>query len=252
MVLALTIAAQSVQSNGATIQATPTGGTGPVYTYAWYRSTTNGFSPGGGNVIAGAVAATLVDTGLIPNTIYYYKCIVTDTGHSNDTATSSQLTVTTSGQSQSQNSFTQAPLRGDVDQTYNTNTISCLVDPELATLLYPGSPVKLVPTAIGGLPVVTAVTAETDEVFGFINYDIKNGFYAKSMACQVSIKNNVQYQYATIAISAGQQLQLDLANNGIKVAADTGDTIVGWAFDSASGPGVLFRMYVETPSFRDA
>jgi hypothetical protein len=40
------------------VVAAATGGTRP-YTYQWYRSTTSGFSPGGGNIISGATALTL-------------------------------------------------------------------------------------------------------------------------------------------------------------------------------------------------
>src|SRR6185312_7824244 len=74
--------------------AAATGGVGP-YTYQYYKSTTTGFSPGAGNIISGATALTLSDSGLIPNTTYYYKVVVTDTGNSNATATSAQLAVVT-------------------------------------------------------------------------------------------------------------------------------------------------------------
>ncbi len=67
------------------------GGT-PPYTYQWYRSTTPGFTPGGGNIVVGAVSLTLNDTGLTPGTTYYYKNIVTDstlaTSTSNQTSAS--------------------------------------------------------------------------------------------------------------------------------------------------------------------
>lgn len=55
----------------------PSGGVSP-YTYQWYRSTTQGFTPSGANDIAGATSLTLNDTGLTPGTTYYYVLRVTD------------------------------------------------------------------------------------------------------------------------------------------------------------------------------
>ncbi len=72
--------------------AAATGGAAP-YTYQWYRSTTSAFSPGAGNLISGATALTLNDTGLIPNTQYYYKVRATDSN--SVTGDSSQLAVAT-------------------------------------------------------------------------------------------------------------------------------------------------------------
>ncbi len=54
-----------------------TGGT-QVYTYQWYRSTSSGFTPGGGNILTGKTALTLADTGLLANTTYYYILRYTD------------------------------------------------------------------------------------------------------------------------------------------------------------------------------
>ena len=48
--------------------------TGP-YTYQWYKSGTSGFTPGAGNIIAGATSQTYFDTS---GTGGYYACIVTD------------------------------------------------------------------------------------------------------------------------------------------------------------------------------
>lgn len=61
------------------------GGTGP-YTQQWYRSATANFTPGGGNILAGATATTLTDT---PGSVgpWFYEMIATDslaaTGASN-------------------------------------------------------------------------------------------------------------------------------------------------------------------------
>jgi hypothetical protein len=54
----------------------PVGGTAP-YTYKWYRNTDHvSFIPA--QVVAGATSATLNDTGLTINTLYYYVCQYAD------------------------------------------------------------------------------------------------------------------------------------------------------------------------------
>lgn len=238
----------SVGSNTASLQsAVATGGTAP-YTYQWYRSTTTGFSPGVGNIISGATALTLNDSGLIPNTIYYYKVIATDSGAV--AGTSSQLAVTTTASSQSPNSFTQSPTLGMVDQEYNYNTHSVIIDSSQATALYAGSAVKIVDSA-GGVPKVVGCSADSDNVFGFINYDIKNVAFLATNAAEISCEGNVMYLYAAGAIARGAQVELDVVSPGsvVEATASSGANIVGWAYDKAPAAGSLIRVFLKTPSF---
>lgn len=74
----------SVAPGNVQITANIAAGTAP-FVYAWYKSTTVNFTPGGGNLlvngggIGGATTATLTDTtALTPGTAYYYVCVVTD------------------------------------------------------------------------------------------------------------------------------------------------------------------------------
>jgi hypothetical protein len=60
------------------LSATDATGGNQVYTYQWYRSTSPGFTPGGGNILSGKTSLTLADTGLSSNTTYYYKLRYTD------------------------------------------------------------------------------------------------------------------------------------------------------------------------------
>jgi hypothetical protein len=229
--------------------AAATGGTGP-YTYQWYRSTTSGFSPGGGNIISGATALSLSDSGLIPNTQYYYKVVATDTGNSNVTATSSQLAVSTASQSLSPNQFAQNSLVGMIDMRFPYNTVSVQIDASQATALYPGAAVKMVDSE-GGVPKVIGCAANSDEVLGFINFDIKTvQFLAGSMA-EISMAGNVMHLFATGAVARGAQVSLDLTTmGGVRSAAgNTGDDIVGWALDKAAAAGTLIRVVLKTPSF---
>lgn len=240
----------SVSDTKASLVSDPaTGGTGP-YTYQWYRSTTSGFSPGAGSLISGATSLSLDDSGLIPNTQYYYKVVATDTGNGNATDDSSQLAVATAPQSLSQNQFAQKGVVGMIDMRFPYNSVSVQIDSSQSDALYAGAAVKMVDSA-GGVPKVVGCSAESDEVLGFINFDVKTvQFVAGSMA-EISMAGNVMYLFATAAIARGVEVSLDLTTmGGVQAASgNTGDTIVGWAFDKASAAGDLIRVFLKTPSF---
>ncbi len=239
----------SVTQSGAVLSsAVATGGTSP-YTYQWYRSTTAAFSPGGGNILAGKTALTLTDSGLVPNTTYYYKVVATDVGNSNVTATSSQLVVVTSQPTLSQNQFAQTSYVGVVDLRFAYATVSVQIDTTQATPVYPGSPMKMVDSA-GGVPKVIACDADTDVCVGFLNFDIKSTQYVAGDRAEMSMGGNCIFLYATTAFARGAQLRLDIAGNGVKaVGGSSGATIIGWAYDKAVTPGDLVRVFLTAPSF---
>lgn len=242
------ISQTAVTSTTASLLATAaTGGTGP-YTYQWYRSTTTGFSPGGGNIIAGATALTLEDSGLIPNTTYYYKVVATDTGNSNVTVEYAQLAVVTAAETLNPNQFAQSPYIGTIDLRFDGDTVSAQVASTQATPLYPGQAVKLVDSA-DGVPKVVAATAAADAVFGFINFDMKTIQYVAGVDCEISLSGNVIYLYSTAAFARGAQLMIDVSTVGGVKTATGGGTFVGWAYDKASAAGQLVRVFVKTPSF---
>lgn len=226
-----------------------TGGTGP-YTYQWYRSTTSGFTPGGGNILAGKTALTLADTGLTPGTLYYYKLVVTDTGASSATAEYAQLAVTTDAQTQSPNSFAQSSQVGTLDLHFNPDTVSVQVDSSEAATLSGGQAVKVVDSG-SGVPKVVKCAANSDEVAGFLVYDIKSQGYVAGDRAEMAMDQNVMYLWATGAIARFAQVSLDLTTvGGVRSAAGhTGDRIVGFAYDKASAGGVLIRVKLSVPSF---
>ena len=241
----------SVSGTTAQLSATAaTGGTAP-YTYAWYRSTSSGFSPGPGNIIAGASGLNLNDSGLIPNTPYFYKVIATDSLAA--TVTYSQLPVTTTPQTLSQNQFAQTPVGGMIDLRFPYNTVAVLIDASQSGALYAGSAVKFVDSA-GGVPKVVGCSANSDEVYGFINFDIKNVSYVAGNAAEISMAGNVMYLYATDAIARGAQVQLDVSSPGSVAAlvGSSGADIVGWAYDKAASSGALIRVMLTVPSFAKA
>lgn len=250
MVLAAgTLTIQSVSSNSDQLISTnATGGTGP-YTVQWYRSTTTGFSPAGGNIIAGATSLTLSDSGLVPNTPYYYKVIYTDTGHSNDTATSTQLVVTTTSPSQNINSFAQSPFLGMLDLKVGpANVTAGQIDTTQATALFGGSAVNVVNNG-NGIPTLIGSATDTDNVWGFIVYDIKSASYLVGNRCEIAQAGSCIWLYATTAIARGAQVVLDVTSQGAVQAATGSDTIVGYAFDQATAYGQLIRIILSTPSF---
>lgn len=68
------------------------GGTG-TYFYQWYRSTIAGFSPNASTALAGQISLSITDSGLQPNTNYFYKIVVIDSvGNS---AASTALSINT-------------------------------------------------------------------------------------------------------------------------------------------------------------
>jgi hypothetical protein len=247
------ISLTAVQSNAAQLVVTAaSGGTGP-YTQQWYRSESTGFSPGAGNLISGATGLSLNDTGLIPNSIMYYKVVFTDTGNSNITVTATQLAVTTLPSALSQNQFAQSPTVGMVDLPYDYNTIAAQIDSSQATALYQGMAVKIVNSA-GGVPKVVGCAANSDDVFGFINFNLKNVSFQAGDACEISQSGNVMWLYATAAIARGTQVQLDILS-AASVAPKTGSSgadIVGFSLDKAAAFGDLIRVRLSNPSFLKA
>ena len=73
--------------------ATPVGGSG-IYTYAWHKSTTAGFTPGPGTLVAGQTSQTATFSGLTAHTNYWIKCVVSD---GTTTATSFQRLINAEG-----------------------------------------------------------------------------------------------------------------------------------------------------------
>lgn len=248
-----TLSQLSVSSNSDSLAATAaTGGTGP-YTQQWYRSTATGFTPGAGNLIAGATALTLMDTGLTPNTQYFYKVVYTDTGNAGATITSAQLAVATTAASLNPNQFSLTPFLGTIDLRYNYNTRSAQIALSQTTALYPGAAVKIVPGTGSGnsVPQVVGVAADTDEVWGFINFDIKTTQFLAGSPCELSMAGNVMYLYSTGAISQGSQVTVDITTMGGvgQKVTSSGANIVGYAYDGAASAGQLIRVSLQTPSY---
>jgi hypothetical protein len=115
-------AATSITISGADLSVgVATGGTSP-YTYQWYRSTSSGFTPGGGNILSGKTSRSFTDSGLTPATNYYYVCRATD--NASATADSNEVHVLTLPAIQGVVTLSGSPVSGAtvilVDRTDGT------------------------------------------------------------------------------------------------------------------------------------
>lgn len=245
------------QSTASLSSAAATGGTGP-YTYQWYRSTTSGFTPGTGNLISGATALSLNDSGLSQNTTYYYVVVATDTGNSNVTAQSSQLTVGTEP-SLIPNQFAQQNIVGLVDLTIgSTNVLAAQVDSSVANnsapnnQILPGQAVVIVANTSGGIPKVGPSTAKGDAVIGFARFNVKDLAYAPGQNLEICLFGTVVWLYATGAITQFARVCNDPTYVGGVQATGNTATLVGTAIDGCSAAGLIRVMLVPNPSYATA
>jgi hypothetical protein len=234
--------------------AAATGGTGP-YTYQWYRSTTSGFTPGAGNILTGQTGLTLADSGLLPSTTYYYEVIATDTGNSNVTVDSSQLSVGTQP-ALTPNQFAQQQLVGIIDlKLGSTNVIAVQVAPTASGAgvpIYPGQGVKIVATTTGGIPQVQAVSAKGDPCIGFARFNQKDLQYGVGQMLEIAMWGSVIWLYATGAVTQFAEACLDSTFVGGVQATGSTATIVGTFIDGASAAGLVRVLLIPNATFATA
>lgn len=227
-------------------------GTTP-YTYQWYRSTISGFGVASASAV-GTNSLSLSDTGLTAGTVYYYKQTIVDSNATPATTSTAQLVVTTLAQQVSQNAFQEAPYLGMCDMQFNYDTMSVQFDPAGSGTIVGGQAVKF-STAVGGVPLVVPSLAASDKIAGFINYDIKSRSFNPGDLMEISLRGNVMFLFASLAINRGQQvtsLPAGVAGgcNGGVVPATGGSGFpkVGWSLDTAV-LGALCRIFLETPAY---
>lgn len=239
------------QSTAILSSAVATGGTGP-YTYQWYKSTSTGFSPGAGNIISGATALVLNDSGLLGGTSYFYVVVATDTGNSNVTVNSSQLTVLTEP-SQSQNQFAQSQVIGVVDMKVgSTNVIAAQVDVSVSTQIYPGQAVKIVANTAGGIPKVAPISAKSDQAIGIAAFNFKDILYTAGENLEIALFGSVVWQFATGAITQFAEVCIDPTYVGGVQATGNTAVYIGWAMDGAASAGPIRVMLLPNIAFATA
>jgi len=146
----------------------------------------------------------------------------------------------------SQNQFEMAPIQGQLTLQLNTNTIPCQVDTTVVAPLVPGQPVKVVDSA-GGQPKVIGAALDTDDIFGFVNYSIKDSAFPALAQLEISaFQDNVMYMTAGAAIARNASVEVVIASKKVVTAA-SGKRIVGRALDKALADGDLIRVVIMLP-----
>lgn len=144
------------------------------------------------------------------------------------------------------NQFKQITIQGEVDLLVEQNVIQCQVDSSQATALVPGQAVTMVDSA-GGVPKVIAASANTDDVFGFVNYVRKDATYPALSKVEISMfRGNVMYMTASAAIARNAKVMIVVASTKVATAT-SGKTIVGRALDKATADGDLIRVLIDLP-----
>lgn len=145
------------------------------------------------------------------------------------------------------NVFNQSPIQGMLDLRFNGQTVSCIVDISSAGNLVPGQAVKMVGNVPGGVPHVVECAANSDDVYGFINYNIKNQNFSALDNVEISaMRNNVMYMTASAAILRNAQVAVVIASQKV-VTATSGMRIIGRAFDEATAADQLIRVTIDLP-----
>lgn len=142
------------------------------------------------------------------------------------------------------NQFSQTTVKGVLDLAYNPNTIPCRVKSDEATALIPGQAVKLSDVA-GGSPVVTAVAADTDDIFGVVAYNQIKADFPANAAVEISAQSNVIYMESSAAIARGAKVMY-VVTGQLVATATAGKSIVGIALDKATAANQLVRVYLLT------
>ncbi|AFC22569.1 hypothetical protein phi1422_0049 [Bdellovibrio phage phi1422] len=153
---------------------------------------------------------------------------------------------------QSVNQFGMNTEKGVVAMKMETGTFSVQIDATEAAELVPGQAVKLVDSA-GGIPKVVKVAADTDEVFGFINYNKRQAKFKAGDVCEISgMRGNVMWMQAASAVARGAKVMVVVAGNKVDDAAAGAKTIIGWAFDKATAADQLIRVVIDLPGDKTA
>ena len=229
------------------------GGTGP-YSYVIYRSTATGFIPGAGNQVGtvGVGILTFTDTGLFPNTQYYYVVQSVDTGNASATENATQVSALTAPFFQSMNQFQMTPFLATLDQAYNYNTKSYMIDPGVTGLVYPGAAVKRTqPSTTEGIRFCTPCTSAADACIGFIIYSYKDPYFTGLSTVHLAQEGDVIRLFCTVTGNLTTQPfgELDLATvGGVKPGSGSDNNTVVVEFLDPPVAGTIVRCQVKVPN----
>lgn len=146
------------------------------------------------------------------------------------------------------NQFSMSPIQGQMDLRFNPSILAGYLSHSSAGGLVPGQAVKQSAQTPPNLPPkLVEVAADTDNIFGFIVYNIKNPTFAADGALEVAaMRGCVMYMTASAAITAGASLMVVVASKKVATAT-TGKRIFGTALDGATADGDLIRVVIDLP-----
>lgn len=140
------------------------------------------------------------------------------------------------------NQFNITQEQGAID-LQGLQVLSCIVKSDESAALVPGQAVKLADVA-GALPVVTTLTANTQESFGFVVSNIKKDSFAASERVEVAIGGAVLYMTAGGAIARGAKVEVVYTTKKVITTGGT-NPVVGIALDKAAADGDLIRVLIK-------
>ena len=142
---------------------------------------------------------------------------------------------------QSPNQFGMSVEKGMLDLKAHQEAISVLA----GSALVAGQLVKLVDSGTA-IPTVTAITADTDDVFGVVPYELRRSAIVSGERLELVIAGIV-YMEASAAIARGAQVMPVVSGEKVATAAGSGKRVIGRAFDKPTANGALFRVRLNLP-----
>lgn len=143
------------------------------------------------------------------------------------------------------NSFKITPVQGEVDLNFAGSVVSARVYSSESAALVAGQAVKLVNSA-GGVPEVTALTSNSDTIFGFVTRNFKDASYPAYASVEIALAGSVVWMTAGAAIARGASVEVAYTTTKVIAAAGTNPS-AGFAYDKAAADGDLIRVFVQTP-----
>lgn len=146
---------------------------------------------------------------------------------------------------QNVNQFGPTPEKGQLDGAINWNLLTVKIDDSSVANFTnaSGFALKIIDKA-GEIPTVDLATAATDDVYGFLPYEIKTNSYVAGDLVRVAYDNSIMIMEASAAIASGASVEI--VPTGNKVATQSAGTTIGRALEKATADGDLIKISIST------
>jgi hypothetical protein len=143
------------------------------------------------------------------------------------------------------NQFNQTPEKGQLDGAINLNQLSVKIDDaSVADFTDANGFAVTITDNAGKLITVDLATGASDDIFGFIPYEVKSNSYEAGDLLRVAFADSIMLMEASAAIARGADLEI--VPTGNKVVTQSTGTSIGRALDQAAADGDLIRVLVKT------